>query len=137
MNPEAALAPGAPAIWEANPGNEAYTHEVGDKAKTDALFAQAHRVVRHRVVINRVTANSLETRGCIGEYDPDQGRYTLRATVQSVHAARQVMAEHIFKIPQNRMRVVCENMGGGFGMKGGHITSTRFRSGAPSSSAGR
>ncbi len=119
VSAEAALAPGAPAIWEANPGNEAYTHEAGDKAKTDALFAQAHKVVSHRIVINRVTANSLETRGCIGEYDSDQGRYTLRATVQSVHAARQVMAEHIFKIPQNRMRVVCENMGGGFGMKGG------------------
>ena len=119
VTPEASLAPGAPAIWENNPGNEAYTHEVGDSAKADALIAQAHKVVRHRIVINRVTANTIEPRGCIGQYDADEKRYTLRATVQSVHAARQIVADQILKIPQNRLRVVCENMGGGFGMKGG------------------
>jgi carbon-monoxide dehydrogenase large subunit len=119
IGPEVALAEGAPAIWEKNPGNEAYTHEVGDKAKTDALFAQAHRVIRHKVVINRVTANSMEPRGCLAQYDPEDRRHTVRATVQSVHGARQMLAEMIFKLPQTRVRVVCDNMGGGFGMKGG------------------
>ena len=118
VTPEASLAPGAPAIWDKNPGNEAFTHEVGDKAKTDALFAQAHKVIKHRIVVNRVTANSMEPRGSIGEYDPVDGRYTLRCTVQSVHAARQVIAD-LMKVAQNRVRVICDNMGGGFGMKGG------------------
>jgi carbon-monoxide dehydrogenase large subunit len=119
VTPEGALAPGAPVIWDKNPGNEAFTQEAGDKAKTDALFAQAHKVVRHRIVVNRVTANSLEPRGCVGEYDAVDGRYTLRATVQSAHAARLILAEQLMKVPQTRVRVVCENMGGGFGMKGG------------------
>jgi carbon-monoxide dehydrogenase large subunit len=61
-------------------------------------------------VINRVTANSIEPRGCIGEYDRTRGA-TRCATVQSVHAARQIIADQILKIPQNRLRVVCENMG--------------------------
>jgi carbon-monoxide dehydrogenase large subunit len=48
-----------------------------------------------------------------------EGRYTMRATVQSAHGARQVVADQILKVPQTRVRVICDNMGGGFGMKGG------------------
>jgi aerobic carbon-monoxide dehydrogenase large subunit len=116
---EAALAPGAPAVWDQNPGNEAFFHEVGDRAAVDAAFARADRVVRHTSVINRVTANSMEPRGCLAEYDRDQDRYTIRCTIQSVHATRAALADRIFKLPQHQFRVVCDNMGGGFGMKGG------------------
>jgi carbon-monoxide dehydrogenase large subunit len=115
----AALAPGAAAVWEDNPGNEAFFHEVGDKAAVNAAFARADHIVGDEIHINRVTANSMEPRGCIAEYDPDQDRYTIRCTIQSVHATRAALADQIFKLPQNRFRVVCDNMGGGFGMKGG------------------
>ena len=114
-----ALAPGAPAIWEANPGNEAFTFARGDLAAVDAAFARAAHVVRHRVCVNRVAGNTMEPRGCIGEYDPFEDRYTLRATVQSVHGIRQQISERIFRMPQTRLRVVCDNMGGGFGTRGG------------------
>src|SRR5882724_9179396 len=90
---EAALAPGAPAVWPDNPGNEAFFHEAGNKAAVDAAFAKADRIVRRKTVINRVTANSMGPRG--------------------------MLAEHIFKLPHHKFRVVCDNMGGGFGMKGG------------------
>jgi aerobic carbon-monoxide dehydrogenase large subunit len=116
---EAALASHAPAVWDENPGNEAFFHEVGDKAAVDGAFARAERIVRHRIVINRITANSMEPRGCLAYYDPDQDRYTIRCTIQSVHATRAALADRIFKLPQHQFRVVCENMGGGFGMKGG------------------
>ena len=114
-----ALAPDAPAIWEANPGNEAFTYARGDLAAVDAAFARAAHVVRHRVCVNRVAGNTMEPRGCIGEYDPFEDRYTLRATVQSVHGIRQLISERIFGMPQTRLRVVCDNMGGGFGTRGG------------------
>ena len=114
-----ALAPGAPAIWEANPGNEAFTFARGDLAAVDAAFARAAHVVRHRVCVNRVAGNTMEPRGCIGEYDSFEDRYTLRATVQSVHGIRQLISERIFGMPQTRLRVVCDNMGGGFGTRGG------------------
>jgi carbon-monoxide dehydrogenase large subunit len=116
---EAALASGAPAVWEQNPGNEAFFHEAGDRAAVDAAFAKAERIVRHTSVINRVTANSMEPRGCLAEYDREQARYTIRCTIQSVHATRAALADRIFKLPQHQFRVVCDNMGGGFGMKGG------------------
>src|SRR5438132_10931922 len=38
---EAALASGAPAVWDENPGNEAFFHEIGDKSAVDAAFANA------------------------------------------------------------------------------------------------
>ena len=111
--------PGAPAVWANNPGNEAFHQVSGSKAMVDAAFARATHVVSHRTVINRITANSMEPRACIGEYDPDDGRYTIRCTIQSVHQTRSALDDQIFKLPQSRVRVVCDNMGGGFGMKGG------------------
>jgi aerobic carbon-monoxide dehydrogenase large subunit len=119
ISAEAALAPRAPLVWDENPGNEAFFHEAGDKTAVDEAFAKADRVVRHTAVINRVTANSMEPRGCLAQYDRDQDRYTIRCTIQSVHATRAALADRIFKLPQNQFRVVCDNMGGGFGMKGG------------------
>ncbi len=114
-----ALAPDAPAIWEDNPGNEAFTHERGDAAAVDAAFANAAHIVRHRVCVTRVACNAMETRGCIAEYDAYEDRYTLRATVQSVHGIRNQIAGQIFGMPQTRLRVICDHMGGGFGIKGG------------------
>ena len=116
---DAAVAPGAPALWEGNPGNEAFTHEAGDKAAVDAAMAKAARIVHHKIVVNRVTANSMEPRGCLAHYDPDDDRYTIRCTIQSAHGTRVALATQIFKAPQSKFRVICDNMGGGFGMKGG------------------
>jgi aerobic carbon-monoxide dehydrogenase large subunit len=116
---EAAIEPGAPAVWDENPGNEAFFHEVGDPSAVDSAFAKADHIVRHKTVINRVTASSMEPRGCLAEYDPDQDRYTIRCTVQSVHGTRAALADRIFKLPHHQIRVVCDSMGGGFGMKGG------------------
>ena len=114
-----ALSSGAGAIWDDNPGNEAYCFEKGDAAATAAAFANAAHIIKHRVHVNRVTGNPMENRGCIGEYDPFEERYTLRATVQSAHGIRQQIAGQILKIPQTRLRVICDNMGGGFGTRGG------------------
>ncbi len=119
VSAEAAAAPGAPAVWDDNPGNEAFAVEAGDKAATGAAFARAARIVRHKIVLNRVTANSMEPRGCLAQFDPDEDRYTIRCTVQSVHQIRAALAGQIFRVPHHQLRVVCDTMGGGFGMKGG------------------
>ena len=116
---EAALKLGAPAIWEDNPGNEAFFHEAGDKAAVEAAMAHADHVVRHRIAINRVTANSMEPRGCVGWYDEADDRYTIRCTIQSAHGTKAALADRIFRMPHTKFRVICDNMGGGFGMKGG------------------
>src|SRR3954453_16252835 len=119
VSAEAAIAPGAPSVWDDNPGNEAFTVEAGDRAATDTAFARAAHVIRHKIVVNRVTANSMEPRGCLAQYDRDEDRYTIRCTVQSVHQIRAALAGQIFRVPHHQLRVVCDTMGGGFGMKGG------------------
>ena len=119
VNVDQAIADGAQSVWDDNPGNEAFFHEVGDAAATDAAFAKAAHIVRHRIVINRITANSIEPRGCVAEYDAVDDQYTIRCTIQSAHGTRAVLAGAYFRKPQNHFRVICDNMGGGFGMKGG------------------
>src|SRR5262249_4146126 len=116
---QAALAPGAPSVWSDNPGNEAFTFTAGDNAAVEVALARAPRVVRLRIPVNRVGANSMEPRGCLASYDPGDERYTIRCTVQSVHQIRAALAGQILRLPHHQVRVLCDNMGGGFGMKGG------------------
>src|SRR5262249_53966121 len=116
---EAALAPDAPSVWSDNPGNEGFTFTAGDGAAVEAALARAPHVVRLRIPVNRVGANSMEPRGCLASYDPGDERYTIRCTVQSVHQIGAALAGQIFRLPHHQVRVLCDNMGGGFGMKGG------------------
>jgi len=92
---------------------------MGNKDATDAAFASAAHVVKLRLDNNRLSANSIEPRGCIGDYSAAEDAYTLYTSTQNPHGARQVMAQAVFKQPETRFRVVAQDVGGGFGMKGG------------------
>ncbi|MGZ5837433.1 MAG: xanthine dehydrogenase family protein molybdopterin-binding subunit [Xanthobacteraceae bacterium] len=116
---EEAVKPNAMVLWPEYPGNTAFVQQTGDKAATEAAFAKAAHVARHRMVINRITTNSMEPRGALAEYDERDGRIALRCTVQGPHSIRRFLANDILKIPDNKIRVISENVGGGFGMKGG------------------
>jgi carbon-monoxide dehydrogenase large subunit len=113
-----AVGPGAPSVWDACPDNQAFVHELGDKAAVERAFAAAHHVVRQRLIISRLTTNSMEPRGCLADYDAREDRFTLRCTVQVPHMMRRTIAEEIFRIPETRFRIIADNVGGGFGMKG-------------------
>jgi carbon-monoxide dehydrogenase large subunit len=91
VNTARAVEPGAIQVWGDCPGNVSYVYESGDKARVDAAFAAAHHVTRRRFVINRITANAMEPRGCIAEYDEGSGRYTIHVGVQSPHGMRQML----------------------------------------------
>ena len=109
---------GGTVVWEDCPDNISNVFETGDKAATDAAFAQAGRIVTHRYVISRVYAQFMEPRGVIGSYDPGEDRYTLYADVQYPHRVRNALANKVFKIPENKIRVIAGDIGGGFGTKG-------------------
>jgi carbon-monoxide dehydrogenase large subunit len=110
----------APALWEGCPDNETFFYTLGDKAAVDAAFAKAHHVTRLRTVINRVTAATMEPRGCVGEWDARDERYTLYTGTQRPHGTRLDLATKVLKIPESQLRVVAGEVGGSFGMKGGH-----------------
>jgi aerobic carbon-monoxide dehydrogenase large subunit len=122
---DAAL-PGAARVWDENPDNISHTYERGDKAKTEAAFARARHIVRRRYVISRVHAQYMEPRGAIGSYDPGEDRYTLYADVNYPHRVRNMLANMVFKVPESKVRVVCHDVGGGFGAKGWQYVEHRL-----------
>ena len=111
-----ASADGAPRVWDGCSDNIGFVQLFGDKAATEAAFAKADHVVKHRFVINRVTAASMEPRGCLGDYNAAEGRYTIYTTLQRVHPFRAELSP-VLKVPESRIRVVAGDIGGSFGMK--------------------
>lgn len=114
---ERALAPGAPLLYDAAPGNVALDWEHGDAAAVDAAFEAAAHKVAVRLADTRVAPSALEPRAATAAFDAISGRYTLTASTQGVALVRKVLAESVFKCPPEKIRVLTHDVGGGFGMK--------------------
>ena len=109
--------PGMPLVWDDCPNNIGFVQVEGNKEATDAAFARAAHVVKHRFVINRVTAAAMEPRGCVGLFDPIDGRYTIYTTLQRTNVFQTELSQYVLKVPDSKIRVVCGDIGGSFGMK--------------------
>jgi aerobic carbon-monoxide dehydrogenase large subunit len=118
VNLEDTAKDGAPKVWEDCPqGNVGFRLMFGNKEATDAAFAQAKHVVQLRVENNRLSPVAMEPRAAIGDYNAAEESYTLYTTSQNPHGVRMEMS-HIFHVPENRIRVIAPDVGGGFGLKG-------------------
>ncbi|MDE3176839.1 MAG: xanthine dehydrogenase family protein molybdopterin-binding subunit [Pseudomonadota bacterium] len=113
---EAACAEGAPLVWPQAGGNIAARMRHGDAAATEAAFAAAAHVVGLDLVNQRLAAAPMEPRACVAE--PADGRLTMRLTTQMPSGARDALAGALGVAPKT-IRVVAEDVGGGFGMKTG------------------
>ncbi len=109
--------PGQPQLHAEAPSNTVYEWHLGDKAATDAAFAQAKHITKIELYNNRLIPNAMEPRAAIGEYDRGQGAYTLYTTSQNPHVARLVLSAFIGIAPENKLRVIAPDVGGGFGSK--------------------
>ncbi|MCG8393144.1 MAG: molybdopterin-dependent oxidoreductase, partial [Pseudomonadales bacterium] len=107
----------APVIWPEAPHNVALDWDSGDAEAVAAAFARADHVVRLRTDNNRLAVCAMEPRAALAAYDAASGRFTLHTGSQGVNAMRDGLASHILKIDPENLRVVSENVGGGFGMK--------------------
>ncbi|MCY4549949.1 MAG: xanthine dehydrogenase family protein molybdopterin-binding subunit [Defluviicoccus sp.] len=107
-----------PALWQEAPRNESFVHFLGDRDAVEAGFAGAAHVIERRFAISRVTSNTLEPRAFVGDVDR-AGRHTLHAAVHYPHRIRSALARHIFRLPENRVRVIAGDVGGSFGLRGG------------------
>jgi aerobic carbon-monoxide dehydrogenase large subunit len=97
--------------------NTVFEWHLGDKSATDAAFARAAHVTKLDIVNNRLVPNAIETRAAVGEYDPGTDGYTLYTTSQNPHVARLVLSAFIGIAPENKLRVIAPDVGGGFGSK--------------------
>jgi aerobic carbon-monoxide dehydrogenase large subunit len=119
VNLEDSAKDGATKVWEDCPqGNVGFRLMFGNKDATDAAFAKAKHVVKLRVENNRLSPVAMEPRVAIGDYNAAEDHYTLYCTSQNPHGVRMEVS-HIFHVPENQVRVVSPDVGGGFGLKGG------------------
>ena len=108
---------GQPQIHDEAPGNTVYQWHLGDKDAVDAAFSKAAHVTKLDIVNNRLIPNAMEPRAAIGDYDAGQGQFTLYTTSQNPHVARLVLSAFIGIAPENKLRVIAPDVGGGFGSK--------------------
>src|SRR5258708_7802920 len=111
----AAVADGAPQVWDEAPGNVCFDWHLGDAAATEAEFAKADRVVSINLTNNRVAPNAIEPRAANGYFDDVEDRYTLYTTSQNPHLTRLLLGAFTLKVPEHKLRVVAPDVGGGFG----------------------
>jgi aerobic carbon-monoxide dehydrogenase large subunit len=112
----ARTAGGEPVHTEA-PDNTVFEFHLGNKDETEAAFARAAHVTRLDVVNNRLVPNAMEPRAAVGDYDEGVGTYTLYTTSQNPHVARLVLSAFSNIAPENKLRVIAPDVGGGFGSK--------------------
>jgi len=84
----------------------------------DDAFTQADRVIRQQYNVQRLAPLPLETRGCVAHYQPEDDRLTVWASTQSPHRYRRMLADALDR-PQDTVRVIAPDVGGGYGEKGG------------------
>jgi carbon-monoxide dehydrogenase large subunit len=111
-----AMAPGAPQLHPGAPGNLVLDFVGGDETATNAAFAKAAKVVKLTAYHSRVIGNPMEPRAAMGSYDAAKDLYFLHGTTQGVGPMRGQLSA-VLGVPPEKVRVVAEEVGGGFGVR--------------------
>ena len=113
---EAALAEGARAVHEGTEGNVLLDVPGPEDTEVDAVFEEAPVVVEATFTTGRVTAVPMEGRACMAEWDGREDKLVLYTSTQVPYIVRTALAD-ILDLPQQRIRVIAPDVGGGFGQK--------------------
>jgi aerobic carbon-monoxide dehydrogenase large subunit len=114
-----ALGPEAPVIRDDLAGkqdNHIFDWEAGDRAATDAVFAEADVVVAQDMLYPRSHPAPLETCGAVADFNQVSGQLTIWTTSQAPHAHRTLYAL-VVGLPEHKIRIISPDVGGGFGNK--------------------
>jgi carbon-monoxide dehydrogenase large subunit len=117
VDPERAVAEGAPQLHDVAARNIVMEWQCGDGEATDNALAEAEVVVEQRLVNQRLLPTPMEGRGAVAEYDPGAGSYTVWMTSQCPHIMRLLMTAFVFGIPETKIRCIAPQVGGAFGTK--------------------
>ena len=121
VDPFKALEPDSPIVREdkEEKSNHIWHWEVGDRDRTDRAFSQSDITVKENIYIPRIHVSSIETCGCVAQWDSVQEKLTVWMTTQAPHAIRTVLAlvaGHL-GLAEHKIRVISPDIGGGFGGK--------------------
>ena len=115
VDPQKAAAAGAPQLHPEAPGNVAFHWTVAG-GDVDAAFNSAPVVLRDRIIQQRLIPTAMEPRGAVAQFTPATGELTLWNTTQNPHIVRFILSV-VTGVPEDRLRVVAPEVGGGFGSK--------------------
>src|SRR5919199_2799023 len=113
---DAALAEGARAVHEGTEDNVLLDVHAPDDPEVDKVFEQAPVVVEATFDTGRLAALPMEGRACLAEWDGREDKLVLHTSTQVPHIVRNALAD-VLELPQQRIRVIAPDVGGGFGQK--------------------
>lgn len=109
---------GAPQLHEEAPNNIVLEWSCGkEAAEVDAALAKAEVRIEQHLINQRLIPTAMETRGSIARYDAATGEYILWSTSQAPHVHRLLLAAFVLGVPEQKIRIIVPDMGGGFGSK--------------------
>lgn len=112
-----AMNAGSNLVWKEAQENQCFDWEAGEAEATEQAFSAAKHIAELDLINNRVVPTSMETRGAIASIETETGRLTLHVSCQGVHVMRRLLATQIFNVAEEEIHVICNDVGGGFGMK--------------------
>ena len=112
---EAAVEPGSTKVHDDYENNEAFKWGLAG-GDVEAGMKEADVIVKEKMTNVRVAPLALEPRGVLAHYLPGEDKMTLWTSTQVPHKVRTLVAGQI-GMPENRMRVIAPEVGGGFGSK--------------------
>ena len=122
VDPFKALEPDAPVLRtdkKDKKDNRIFHWEAGDRKATDSAFESADVTVKQDIYLPRIHVASIETCGCVSDFDRVSGKLTVYLTTQAPHAIRTVLAlvaGHV-GLSEEKIRIISPDIGGGFGGK--------------------
>ena len=116
VQPEAALAAGAPQLHDDVPGNLSFEAETGNAQEVEAAFAQAAHITKLKVESTRVSPSPMEPRACLVAYDAANDSYRFNVVMQGVTTLRKQISAYT-KMPEDKLIFEARDVGGGFGQR--------------------
>jgi aerobic carbon-monoxide dehydrogenase large subunit len=117
INAKKAAEANAPQLHDEIPGNVSFHWAIGDRAEIDKVLAEADHVVELELVNQRLIANAMEPRACVAQWSDFSEEMTVWTTSQNPHIIRFLLSAVTLGIPENKLRVISPDVGGGFGSK--------------------
>jgi carbon-monoxide dehydrogenase large subunit len=115
IDPEKALEKNSPLTHPELGTNIAFTWSLSG-GDVESAFKEADKVLKIRLIHPRLTPMAIEPRGCVASWHAGESSLTLWTSTQIPHLVRTLLPG-LIGIPENKLRVVAPEVGGGFGSK--------------------